>query len=199
MTNCSKVHAMPHSNRNNSLPTVIVLAAGRSERFKVASGGQHKLHTMLQGRTVLERTLASVQASGLPFHLVTAADMSHIDHAGMGDSIAAGVMATQHASGWLILPADLPLVLPQTIFAIALALATHEVVVPVYAKHRGHPVGFAAVCGAALAQLSGDHGAARVVAQHEAYTVPIDDIGCVLDVDTPEQLAQANLVLLQRN
>jgi len=28
--------------------------------------------------------------------------------------------------------------------------------------------------------------------------VPVDDIGCVLDVDTPEQLARAESVLLER-
>ena len=98
----------------NNLPTVVVLAAGRSERFKAASGGQHKLDMMLQGRSVLERTLASVQASGLPSHVVRAADIAHIENAGMGDSIATGVTATQSANGWLILPADLPLVLPKT-------------------------------------------------------------------------------------
>jgi molybdenum cofactor cytidylyltransferase len=182
----------------NNLPTVVVLAAGRSERFKAASGGQHKLDMMLQGRSVLERTLASVQASGLPYHVVRAVDIAHIENAGMGDSIATGVTATQSANGWLILPADLPLVLPKTLLALALELASHEVVVPVYESQRGHPVGFSAMCGEALRKVSGDQGAARVVAQHKAHLVPVDDIGCVLDVDTPEQLARAESVLLER-
>ena len=186
------------SKTNNSLPTVVVLAAGRSERFKAASGGQHKLDTILHGRSVLEHTLANVQASGLPFHVVQATDTAHIENAGMGDSIATGVAATHHANGWLILPADLPLVMPKTLLTLALELASHEVVVPVYNNQRGHPVGFSARCGEALRQVSGDQGAARVVAQHKAHLVPVDDIGCVLDVDTPEQLAQAERVFLQR-
>jgi predicted dehydrogenase len=33
---------------------------------------------------------------------------------------------------------------------------------------------------------------------HKAHLVPVDDIGCFLDVDTPEQLAQAYLILLER-
>ncbi|MEY4017589.1 MAG: hypothetical protein RLZZ189_1387 [Pseudomonadota bacterium] len=189
---------MSLSKTDNSLPTVLVLAAGRSERFKAASGGQHKLDTMLQGRSVLERTLAGVQASGLPFHVVRAVDIAHIENAGMGDSIATGVAATQNANGWLILPADLPLVLPKTLFVLALELASHEVVVPVYENQRGHPVGFSAMCGEALRKVSGDQGAARVVAQHKAHLVSVDDIGCVLDVDTPAQLAQAEKVLLER-
>jgi len=28
--------------------------------------------------------------------------------------------------------------------------------------------------------------------------VPVDDIGCVLDVDTPDQLVQAERILLER-
>jgi molybdenum cofactor cytidylyltransferase len=116
----------------------------------------------------------------------------------MGDSIATGVAATHHANGWLILPADLPLVMPKTLLTLALELASHEVVVPVYNNQRGHPVGFSARSGEALRQVSGDQGAARVVAQHKAHLVPVDDIGCVLDVDTPEQLAQAERVFLQR-
>jgi molybdenum cofactor cytidylyltransferase len=189
---------MSFSKNDNSLPTVVVLAAGRSERFKAASGGQHKLDTMLQGLSVLERTLASVQASGLPFHVVRAADVAHIENAGMGDSIATGVAATHNSNGWLILPADLPLVLPKTLLALALELASHEVVVPVYESQRGHPVGFSAMCGEALRKVSGDQGAARVVAQHKANLVPVDDIGCVLDVDTPEQLARVDRALIER-
>jgi len=189
---------MSFSKTDNSLPTVVVLAAGRSERFKAASGGQHKLDTMLQGLSVLERTLASVQASGLPFHVVRAADVAHIENAGMGDSIATGVAATHNSNGWLILPADLPLVLPKTLLALALELASHEVVVPVYESQRGHPVGFSAMCGEALRKVSGDQGAARVVAQHKANLVPVDDIGCVLDVDTPEQLARVDRALIER-
>ena len=189
---------MSFSKNDNSLPTVVVLAAGRSERFKAASGGQHKLDTMLQGLSVLERTLASVQASGLPFHVVRAVDVAHIKNAGMGDSIATGVTATQNSNGWLILPADLPLVLPKTLLALALELASHEVVVPVYESQRGHPVGFSAMCGEALRKVSGDQGATRVVAQYKAHLVAVDDIGCVLDVDTPEQLARADRALIER-
>ena len=189
---------MSFSKIDNSLPTVVVLAAGRSERFKAATGGQHKLDTMLQGLSVLERILASVQASGLPFHVVRAVDIAQIENAGMGDSIATGVTATQSANGWLILPADLPLVLPKTLLALAIELASHEVMVPVYESQRGHPVGFSAMCGEALRKVAGDQGAARVVAQHKAHLVPVDDIGCVLDVDTPEQLARAESVLLER-
>ena len=82
--------------------------------------------------------------------------------------------------------------------ALAQELVLHEFVVPVYEGQRGHPVGFSFMCGEALLQVSGDQGAARVVAQHKVHLVHVDDIGCVLDVDTPEQLAQAQVALLAR-
>ncbi|HET7837586.1 MAG TPA: NTP transferase domain-containing protein, partial [Variovorax sp.] len=123
------------------LPTVIVLASGRGERFRAAGGSGHKLQAALAGATVLDHTLAAVRASGLPWHL------EDVGHPGMGDSIAAAVRATPGAAGWLILPADLPLVQPATLKAVASALAgSVRAAQPHYRGQRGHPVGFAAGC-----------------------------------------------------
>ena len=109
------------------LPTVIVLASGRGERFAASGGQVHKLRALLGGKPVLEHTLDAVRASGLPWHLEDAG------HPGMGDSIAAAVRATSHSNGWLILPGDLPLVLPSTLRQVAAALKPSLVlVVPVF-------------------------------------------------------------------
>lgn len=159
-------------------PTVLVLASGRGTRF-IASGGQgNKLQARLGSRTVLQHTLAAVQASGLAWYLEDSGQP------GMGDSIAAAVRATGTAAGWLILPGDLPLVQSDTLRAVAVALRQHAVVVPVYRGQRGHPVGFASVCGPALQALHGAVGGAPVVAAYGAFELPVDDIGCVTDVDT---------------
>ena len=47
----------------------------------------------------------------------------------------------------------------------------------------------ATVTREALLALSGDEGARRVMAQHTPWRLELDDIGCVLDVDTPQALA----------
>lgn len=180
-------------------PVVIVLAAGRSERFRAASQGQHKLQARIGPRTVLETVLETVRASGLPWHVVDAAQMADRPNAGMGDSLACGVAATANAPGWLILPADLPLVQAVTLQRVAQALQEHTVVVPEYHGQRGHPVGFAAPCGPALMALGGDVGAQSVVAAHApVHRIAVDDEGCVLDVDTPEALQAAQTLLQQR-
>lgn len=170
-------------------PTVIVLASGRGERFKASGGTVHKLKALLAGKTVSQHTLDAVHASGLPWHLE--AD----DHPGMGDSIAAAVRATANACGWLILPADLPLIQSATILAIAASLQQHEVVLPIYRGQRGHPVGFGAACGTALQQLKGDQGAASVLKKFCVHELLVNDVGVITDIDTVEDLQRAEDIL----
>ena len=179
-------------------PTVIVLAAGQGERFKASGATQDKLEADLNGQRVRDHVMASVRASGLPWHVVERVDTLHLHQPGMGDSIACGVAATPHAKGWLILPADLPLIQASTLLRVAQALPHHPVVVPFYNHQKGHPVGFAPSCRDALMGLTGDQGARSVVAQHGFYRLDLQDQGCVLDVDTLDALAQARKALAER-
>lgn len=176
-------------------PVVVILAAGRGERFLASGGKTHKLDALLGGVAVLERVLRTVRASGLPWHVVRPAE----DTRGMGDSIAKGVRATADASGWLILPADLPLVRPDTLGLVAASLASHRIVVPQWRGTRGHPVGFDAQCFDALTGLSGDAGAAGVVRDCRlaglVQDLEVDDPGIQWDVDTVQDLARAEAQL----
>lgn len=170
------------------LPVVLVLASGRGERFLASGGSTHKLQADLCGATVLQRTLDAVRASGLRWHL------EDVGHPGMGDSIAAAVRATRNAAGgWMVLPADLPLVQPNTLVTIARASLDGEVLVPWFEGQRGHPVRFAASCGDALASLKGNQGAAPVVSAREAIKMIVSDPGCVLDIDTVADLERARV------
>ena len=199
---------------NLEQPCVLVLAAGRGERFLASGGTTHKLQAMLGPQTVLQTTLAAVQASGLPWHV------EYGPHPGMGDSIAAAVKATACANGWLILPADLPLVQPQTLKTLALQLlsadagdAALQVIQPFYQAEdqainqaqnglKGHPVAFSRAAAQALMQLRGDQGASTVVRKaaenQQLKRWACDDIGCVLDVDTVQALAQARKIWQER-
>ena len=173
-------------------PVVLVLASGRGERF-VASGGRgSKLQALLAGRPVLQHTLAAVRASGLPFHVEDAG------HPGMGDSIAAAVRATADASGWLVLPGDLPLIAPSSLLAVADALQRATVVLPMHEGKRGHPVGFSAVHGADLQALRGTEGAAAIVRAATTLRLDLDDPGITMDIDTVEDLARAGNMLSGR-
>lgn len=173
-------------------PVVIVLASGRGARFIASGGTTHKLKALLNGKPVLQHTLDAVRASGLPWHL------EDCGHPGMGDSVAAAVHATRHAPGWLILPGDLPLIQATTLCAVAQALAEAEVVVPLVRGQRGHPVGFSTACLAALLALSGKQGAAPVIRSHRSTELIFNDIGCVTDIDTIEDLRKAEMLYLLR-
>ena len=177
------------------LPVVIVLAAGRGERFAASGGTTHKLQALLAGKRVIDHVLDAVKASGLAYHVVQA----DTGRPGMGDSIAAGVKATPSATAWLILPADLPLISPATLRSIAFAPSS-VVTVPMVRGQRGHPVRFAAQCAPELLNLRGNNGAAqlihvRVATDSIAY-LEVDDVGCVMDVDTLEDLARAESWML---
>lgn len=177
-------------------PVVIVLASGRGERFAASGGQGSKLQAPLAGKAVLDWTLDAVKASGLRWHVERAA------HAGMGDSIAAAVRATSDASGWLILPGDLPLIQPDTLRAVADALAHFDVVVPHYRGQRGHPVGFGETCETALCSLKGPQGAQSIVRAEATvdavHDMEIDDVGIVTDIDTLADLREAERLIAAR-
>lgn len=173
-------------------PVVLVLASGRGERFRASGGQGAKLQALLAGRPVLQHTLDAVRASGLPFHVEDAG------HAGMGDSIAAAVRATRDAPGWLVLPGDLPLVAPASLQAVAAALRQASLVLPFHEGVRGHPVGFGAVHGEALASLSGAEGAAAIVRAATPLRLDLPDPGIVTDIDTVDDLARAERLLAAR-
>jgi molybdenum cofactor cytidylyltransferase len=185
------------TNRLKRPPTVLILASGRGERFLASGGTTHKLQALLGGKTVVQHTLDAVKASGLPWHVEDGG------HPGMGDSIAAAVSKTPNAHGWLILPADLPLILPATLLQVSQALQTNDVVLPCYVndgvEQRGHPVGFGAVCKQDLLNLSGNKGAAGVIAAYAAMKLIVKDIGIVMDIDTVGDLARAEDLMKSRS
>ena len=130
-------------------PAVVVLAAGAGSRYH---GTRHKLSEKLGGDSVLVRTLRNAIASEMSVVLVISEalideaqglvdpeDMVVVDPRtqtgwGMGDSIAAGVSIHASATGWLVLPADMPLIRPSSLRAVAEALDQQPIA---FAQHRG--------------------------------------------------------------
>lgn len=184
---------------SHSSPTVLVLASGIGARFRASGGQGHKLQADLCGRSVLQRTLDAVRASGLPWHLEDAG------HPGMGDSVAAAVRATRAAHGWLVLPADLPLIAPASLITVARTLVSGSAlaVLPWVGDQRAHPVGFAAALGRELGELEGKEGARHVLRRLDALksvaNLFIEDIGAITDIDTIADLERARGLLQHRS
>ncbi len=187
-------------------PAVVVLAAGAGSRYR---GTRHKLSEQLGGDSVLVRTLRNAIASEMPVVLVISEalideaqglvlpeDMVVVDPRsqtgwGMGDSIAAGVSIHASATGWLVLPADMPLVRPSSLRAVADALDQQPIAFAQHRGRRGHPVGFAAELFSELVMLKGDEGARRLLARYPTAAVELDDPGVLFDIDTVDDLAMA--------
>ena len=187
-------------------PCIIVTAAGAGTRFH---GAGHKLAARIGGEPVLALTLRHALASGLRVMLVVSARLRDALGAdlpacgqvvvdtdahpgwGMGDSIAAGVAASPDASGWLVLPADMPFVRPGTLARVADGLAGPAVAYARHAGRRGHPVAFDASLKDALLALRGDTGARAIVAASHGVAIDVDDTGVLLDIDTLDDLEAA--------
>jgi len=190
-------------------PAVVVLAAGAGSRYQ---GTRHKLSEKLGRDSVLVRTLRNAIASEMSVVLVISdalvsearglvapEDMVVVDTRsfqsqtgwGMGDSIAAGVSQHASATGWLVLPADMPLVTPGSLRAVADALDQQPIAFAQHRGRRGHPVGFAAELFSELVMLKGDEGARRLLARYPTAAVELDDPGVLFDIDTVDDLAAA--------
>ena len=194
-------------------PAAVVLAAGRGSRFR---GSGHKLEQKLGASpgddTVLSRSLRHAIATRLPVVCVTTPALAPVAHrliaardvvtlperdddgrlmpVGMGHSIVAGVGAAGDADVWLILPADMPLVQPSTIVAVAEGLEHYPVCYAQYRGIQGHPVGFGTELFSELMTLQGDEGARRIVARYAAQPITVDDPGVHVDVDTADDLGR---------
>lgn len=190
-----------------SLATGLLLAAGLGTRFD-PHGGQNKLLAPLADGTPVVRAAAHTLLAAVPrvvavvrpgaealAHLLNEAGCEVVFSAdaerGMGASLAAGVRASAEADGWIVALGDMPWISPATIEAVARKLDEGATIVaPVYRGRRGHPVGFGATQGAALARLDGDFGARSLVASSAVTLIEVDDPGVLADVDTPADLQQ---------
>lgn len=194
-----------------SHPCAILLGAGFGRRYAQATGADKLMAPCigLDGikRPVLEQSLLAFQGWAGERLLVVREgspalqalgdrhgfDIQTIATAGMGDSLGAAVRARPDACGWLVALGDMPWVRPETLAYVAAAMTPDQACVPVYAGRRGHPVGFGACYGKALAALSGDQGGRRLLQEGLVRELSVDDPGIVRDVDVPEDLARARL------
>jgi CTP:molybdopterin cytidylyltransferase MocA len=99
------------------------------------------------------------------------------------------VVVTESTEGVLITLVDVPLVRVSTVTAVIAAWRRTRapIVRPAIGDRHGHPVIFDRAILDELRRAPLDAGAKSVVRahEHEILNVPVDDEGCVRDVDTP--------------
>ncbi len=193
----------------------IVLAAGRSSRM-----GEFKPLLDVEGRTLLEWTVAGFRDAGVDEVLVVTGHRAgevgavagragartvanpEFDH-GMFSSARAGVAALDAAVlRFFLVPADVPLVRPETIGRLARAArdaaaaprGAPDVVYPAAMGATGHPPLISATLREEIiaAGPDGPAGGLRpLLMEHIARSAVVDvgDPGILLDADTPDDLA----------
>ena len=187
----------------------LVLAAGSGVRF-----GGGKLLAPWRGAPLLHGALAVARAAPVAsVTVVTGADADAIagcvaafdpkirlvhaaDHAeGMAASLRAGVAALPpDAAGVIVFLGDMPRVPAAAPAALAAALRDGAMAAaPEFEGRRGNPVGLGRHLFAAVAALTGDQGARRILddlGPALRRIVALDD-GVLFDVDRPEDLTGA--------
>lgn len=193
----------------------IVLAAGAGTRL-----GGPKAVRPVRGQPMLERVLACAAEAGLPTAVVVAgADVAGVEAiaaagdgprpqvvahagwaAGRSGSLAAGLRAlAPDDAAWLLWPVDVCLVGPELVRALLRAREAHPTAqawIPSHGGRRGHPALFARAQAAAFLGLTPDQPAREVVralAARPGALVHVDapDAACLIDIDTPQDLARA--------
>lgn len=194
-------------------PAAIVLAAGRSSRM-----GAFKPLEEVEGRPLLARAIATFAEAGVGDVVVVAGhrrdEVAGVAEAagarvltnpapddGMFSSLRIGVLGLEETAGrFFVLPADVPLVRPETVGRLlrqGRAAATPSggaagVFIPEHGGIPGHPPLLGAQLRRAIREADPPGGLRELLGAHDAATVrvPVDDPGVLLDADTPEDLAR---------
>lgn len=184
----------------------IVLAAGLGTRM-----GCVKPMVRIAGEAALAIVIRRLRASGIDRPIIvlgrqaeavrTAVDLSGCKlvrnsnpERGLASSLLLGIQAVApDARGVVVLHADMPAVSVETIrLVLDAAAAEAQIAAPQYHGRRGFPVYLSRACFGELEEtLTGDSGARDYIERHRGSVrlIDVEDAGCVLDFDTPEDLA----------
>ena len=197
----------------------IILAAGRSARFRAAGGEEaSKLVAEFQGRAIVRRVAEEALASfARPVIVVTGHAREEVEAAleglpvtlafnpdfasGLASSLKTGLAAARDAAGAVVLLGDMPKIRAGAIDALLEAFQKTPsalAVAPTYAGQRGNPVLLSRALFSRVKNLEGDEGARRLLAAADPagiVEVPFADDSVTLDIDTPADLTAARKLL----
>jgi len=122
---------------------------------------------------------------------------------GMFSSVVAGCrVLPESADAAFVLPADIPLVRPNTIrqLAASFTLRGAGIVYPVFDGHRGHPPLISRKILAEATEESAAGPLSNLLARHEseAIDLPVADQGIHMDMDTPAEYDELSALAASR-
>lgn len=185
----------------------LVVAAGLSKRM-----GEFKPLLPLNGKTMIESTVDSMLQAAVPTVVVVAGYRGgeieavfaqkgdpriqvvhnpNYRHGDMMESVRTGIGRLADAAAAFILPGDIPLVGKNTFKLLQAEMETGrcKVAVPTLNGRPKHPPLVHQSCFDALLSFRQDGGlqVALQLFREQTILVPVDDLGCSLDADTPAQ------------
>jgi molybdenum cofactor cytidylyltransferase len=186
----------------------VLLAAGKSSRM-----GTNKMLEEIDGRPMVARTAQRLLSSrARPIIAVLGNQADEVDAAlgklpiervrnpdfadGLSTSVRRGIAALpEDLDGALVCLGDMPLIAGRDVDRLIAAfnpLEGRAIVVPTRRGRRGNPVLWARQFFPEMARLSGDTGARALIAEHGDLVaeVEMDTDGVVVDIDTPQALAE---------
>lgn len=187
----------------------LLLAAGQSRRM----GRNNKLLAEIDGIAMVRRSAENVLASSVAAVVAvtghqreqTAAALEGLDITfannpdfadGLSASLKAGISAlAPDVDGVLVCLGDMPRVAPETIDKLIAAydpLEGRAICVPTWRGKRGNPVLWDRRFFEEMMDVSGDVGARHLIGTHGELVVEVEmnDDGVMIDVDTPDALAE---------
>ena len=188
-------------------PTVLILAALQPEQPRA----RNDLGSAMASLSALDTTLRRVLSSGMPLLLIAPDDQAHaaltlLPHqdvlavpaprAGQSHSdwlvrnVASGVMHRPQSPGWLLLPADMPMLQASTLQAMALGLGRGPIAYPCYRHRRGHPIAVSSELFSELVRMEAEQDLRRLAARYPSVDVDVDDPGVHMATDAHPDLNQ---------
>ncbi|NVJ96817.1 MAG: NTP transferase domain-containing protein [Alphaproteobacteria bacterium] len=199
----------PLHTKEMPLVQPVILAAGRSTR----AGHANKLLSSMNGKAVIRNTVAPwIEEECLTPLVITGHEQSALAKAlsglnveilhnpeyatGMASSLRLGIKSVPEGAVFACIAlGDMPFVKPSTFKALsetANRLSEYKIFIPTFNGKRGNPVLWQRDMFGELADIEGDKGGRGLIHLHEELVceVPVDDPGILIDLDTPEAMAQ---------
>lgn len=130
---------------------------------------------------VAPRAITDQVRSILPHNcLVDTPAESSLSAASLARAVAAGVLASAQADGWLVLPGDMPMLRADTLKQVSDAVQTYPIAYAQYQARRGHPMGFGKELFSELMHLDTDRDLHRLTSRYPAEGIDVDDPGVVM-------------------
>lgn len=185
----------------------LILAAGLSRRM-----GEFKPLLPVGGKTLIEHSIQSMFSGGtahvtvvlgyrareveallrerFPAEKVSIVHNPDYENTDMLASVKIGVATLPPCETFFLLPGDMPAVDGDTFFAVRAAMQKSgaKLAFPTVSGWRKHPPLVSAACIPSILAFQGQGGLRELWRQYDEETaeVSVDDTGCLLDADTPD-------------